>query len=159
MVNILYSICFIRQKDNILMLNRSYSPNMGLWNGVGGHIELNENPSDCVLREISEETGLQINIGQLKYHGIVKWSHLSKKEGMHVFTAWISDSIYYPTPKYSVEGILEWKSIDWILNPNNSGIVSNISYYLPTVLSDNSSYIHDFIYSNEKIVRYYKKHL
>jgi 8-oxo-dGTP diphosphatase len=139
------------------MLNRNNSPNMGLWNGVGGHIEVDENPINCILREIYEETRLKVDAEHLSYHGVVRWSHMSHKEGMHVFTSYVSDSIYYPTPKCLEEGILEWKSIDWILNPRNRGIVSNIFYYLPIVLSDNSSYIHSFIYTNEQIIRYCRK--
>jgi len=43
------------------MLNREYAPTQGLWNGVGGKIEGEESPLECVIREVKEETGIEIN--------------------------------------------------------------------------------------------------
>jgi 8-oxo-dGTP diphosphatase len=53
-----YTICFIKRKDEILLLNRNKKPNMGLWNGVGGKIETGETPFEGIIRETWEETGL-----------------------------------------------------------------------------------------------------
>ncbi len=49
------TLCFIRRNDELLMLNREYKPTLGLWNGVGGKIEGNETPLECVIREVKEE--------------------------------------------------------------------------------------------------------
>lgn len=35
---------------------------MGIWIGIGGHIEKDENPMECVLREVREETNLEIRL-------------------------------------------------------------------------------------------------
>ncbi|MED3554097.1 hypothetical protein P4449_27320 [Cytobacillus praedii] len=35
---------------------------------------------------------------------------------------------------------LEWKSIDWILNPNNLGIAEKVSQYLPVLLNKADNY-------------------
>ena len=35
---------------------------LGIWIGIGGHIEDNENPIECVLREIKEETNLEVRL-------------------------------------------------------------------------------------------------
>lgn len=34
------TLCFIRKSDELLMLNREFEPAQGLWNGVGGKIEV-----------------------------------------------------------------------------------------------------------------------
>lgn len=34
----------------------------GLWIGIGGHIEEDENPTEAVLREVKEETNLDIKL-------------------------------------------------------------------------------------------------
>lgn len=33
-----------------------------IWLGVGGHIELNEDPNEAAVREVKEETGLRIEL-------------------------------------------------------------------------------------------------
>lgn len=53
-----YTICFLKQGDKILLLNREKPQWMGAWNGVGGKIEQGETPLVSALREIKEETGL-----------------------------------------------------------------------------------------------------
>ena len=59
-----YTICFIRNNDQILMLNRDFAPTQGLWNGVGGKIKENETPLQCVVREVKEETSIDISTAE-----------------------------------------------------------------------------------------------
>lgn len=35
-----YTLCLIRNDDQLLLLNRVKKPQMGMWNGVGGKIEV-----------------------------------------------------------------------------------------------------------------------
>jgi 8-oxo-dGTP diphosphatase len=35
---------------------------LGIWIGVGGHIEDNENSIECILREVKEETNLDVEL-------------------------------------------------------------------------------------------------
>ncbi|WP_433596302.1 NUDIX domain-containing protein [Lysinibacillus xylanilyticus] len=55
-----YTVCFVKNENNILMLNREKSPIMGVWNGVGGKIEKGETPDEGALREVFEETGIRV---------------------------------------------------------------------------------------------------
>lgn len=53
--------------------------------------------------------------------------------GVYLFTAEVSEKVMaeYITPKCLYhEGILDWKSIDWLLNPNNTGVVDNVQIIL-----------------------------
>ena len=36
---LIYTLCFLTRRDEVLLLHRRQPPNQGLWNGVGGRIE------------------------------------------------------------------------------------------------------------------------
>ncbi|HEY4601436.1 MAG TPA: 8-oxo-dGTP diphosphatase [Cerasibacillus sp.] len=146
-----YTICFIKRKNDILLLNRNQSPNLGLWNGVGGKLENDETADACVLREVKEETG--IILSEVNYKGMITWNVDDLYNGgMYAYMATVPDTFEYDTPISTREGILEWKNLDWILLENNRGVVSNIRYFLPHMLKDDQIRHHHFIYKNEKIV-------
>lgn len=134
------------------MLNRQNHPNKGLWNGVGGKIERNENPEESVIREIYEETGIQLQ--KVNFSGIVTWETISENSGMYVFIADWPNGYGYQTPKKSEEGILDWKDICWVLDKNNSGVVSNIPIFLSQILSKADCCKYNFIYKEDQMVDY-----
>lgn len=77
----------------------------GKWNGVGGRVEQNETPVECVKREVFEETGLRVL--DLKFHGILNFYFGDRKELdwiVHVF----STKNFEGEPKPSKEGNLKW---------------------------------------------------
>ena len=56
---------FNQGMNQVLLLQKSRPDWMkGLLNGIGGHVELNENPEDCMVREFKEETGIETQKGQ-----------------------------------------------------------------------------------------------
>lgn len=60
-------------------------PNEGKWIGVGGKFEENESPEDCLIREVKEETGLDVK--SFKLNCIVTYiSDEWETEYMYVFT-------------------------------------------------------------------------
>ncbi|EJS69314.1 8-oxo-dGTP diphosphatase [Bacillus cereus] len=150
-----YTICFIRRGDNILLLNRNKKPNMGMWNGVGGKIEDNETPYEGIIRETLEETG--IDLPSVTYKGNVVFKNRDKprdSEGMYVFLADLPDGVHMNAPLSMAEGLLEWKEIDWILDGDNRGVVSNLPKYLPIVLTEENKLEHIFTYDNRNIIKY-----
>ena len=57
------TLCYIEQDGKYLMLHRTKKKqdiNGGKWIGVGGHLEEGESPEDCLVREVREETGLEV---------------------------------------------------------------------------------------------------
>ena len=50
---------FIVYEDKVLLINHK---KLNMWLSIGGHIELNENPEQALLREIKEECGLEVEI-------------------------------------------------------------------------------------------------
>ena len=150
-----YTICFIRKSDKILLLNRNKKPNMGMWNGVGGKIEDNETPYAGIIRETLEETGIDLPSVTYKGNVVFKSKDESRgSEGMYVFLADLPDGVHMDTPVRTAEGLLEWKEIDWILNKDNRGVVSNLPKYLPTVITEENKLKHIFTYDNRNIINY-----
>lgn len=43
--------------------------NQGKWIGVGGHVEDQETPEECLVREVKEETGFTLT--SYKFRGLV----------------------------------------------------------------------------------------
>ncbi|CEH30791.1 DNA mismatch repair protein MutT [Aneurinibacillus migulanus] len=147
-----YTICFIRKGEKILMLNRDFPEWMGVWNGVGGKIDANETPLECILREVREETG--INLENIEYKGNVTWTDGSTYFGsMYVFIAELLESYQYNTPIKVDEGILDWKDISWILHPSNLGI-ADIQHYLPNMLNEAVNYEYKFTYKKNKLIEF-----
>lgn len=150
-----YTICLIRKGGEILLLNRNKKPTMGMWNGVGGKIEDNETPYEGVIRETFEETGIQLHSVTYKGNVIFKdKDELEDSDGMYVFLADLPDEVHIDTPLNTDEGILEWKSMDWILDDDNRGVISNLKRYLPRLLKDENNLEHTFIYDNHTIIDY-----
>lgn len=54
-----------------LLMLRNKKPNLGLWSPPGGKIEIGESPFECVVRELSEETGLSVDRSGAKLLGLV----------------------------------------------------------------------------------------
>jgi 8-oxo-dGTP pyrophosphatase MutT (NUDIX family) len=50
---------FIVHDNKVLLVNH---PRYNKWLPVGGHIELDEDPEQALIREIKEETGLEVEI-------------------------------------------------------------------------------------------------
>lgn len=73
---------------------------------------------------------------------------------MYVFFTDLPDGVHIDTPVSTDEGILEWKSIDWILDGDNRGVVSNLQRYLPRVLKEENNLEHTFTYDNRNIIDY-----
>lgn len=85
----LTTLCYIEQDDKYLMLHRvkkENDVNKDKWVGIGGHFEEDESPEECLLREVREETGLQLI--SYRFRGIVTFiSDRWDTEYMHLFTA------------------------------------------------------------------------
>ncbi len=101
------TLCYLERDGKYLMLHRVKKENDAShdkWIGVGGKCEADESPDECMLREVREETGLQVL--SWRYRGIVTFiSDVWPCEYMHLFTAsdWSGE-----------EGICEEGDLAWI---------------------------------------------
>jgi 8-oxo-dGTP diphosphatase len=55
----------IREGDRILLIRRDKEPSRGRWTFPGGAVELGEALQDAARREAWEETGLQVEVGEV----------------------------------------------------------------------------------------------
>ena len=77
--------------------------NEGKWIGVGGHVESDESPEECLVREVKEETGLTLT--SYRFRGLVTFINSEcESELMCVFTA----DGYTGTLTTCNEGELQW---------------------------------------------------
>ena len=83
------TLCYIEKENQYLMLHRvskKKDGNKDKWIGVGGHFEEGESPEDCLLREVREETGLELV--NYQFRGIVTFiSDKWEDEYMCLYTA------------------------------------------------------------------------
>ena len=83
------TLCYIENNDQYLMLHRikkQNDMNQGKWIGVGGHVEDQETPEECLVREVKEETGFTLT--SYKFRGLVTFiNNEGESELMCVFTA------------------------------------------------------------------------
>ena len=118
-----------KQTGKVLVQDRAKN-----WKGLsfpGGHIEDNESIVDSAIREIKEETGLEIC--SLKPCGIIHWLNKKTFDRFMVFL--------YKTTEYSGELITEsdegrnfWITVDEMRNtPSENQMPKN---YLPMFLED-----------------------
>lgn len=86
---LLTTLCYIEKDDAYLMLHRVKKKNdinQDKWIGVGGKLEKDESPEECLLRETKEETGLTLTEYQLR--GIITFiSNEWDTEYMYLYKA------------------------------------------------------------------------
>ncbi len=103
---ILATLCYVKKDGQTLMLHRTKRPDdihAGKWNGLGGKLEAGESPEECVIREVLEESGLQITGPQLK--GLLMFPGF-KGQDWYVFV--FSAEEFSGRLKENEEGYLQW---------------------------------------------------
>jgi len=53
---------FVRKESRLLMVLRKYPPRAGLWTLPAGFMEYDEAPEETAVREVKEETGLDVSV-------------------------------------------------------------------------------------------------
>ena len=141
---IISTLCYIEKDNQWLMLHRnkkSIDPNGGKWIGVGGKLEPNESPDECILREVYEETGLQLE--QMQLRGILtfilpKWEN----EITFLYTA----NKFTGTLTNCCEGELQWIDKDKVLELN---LWEGDTHFLPKLLENNDFFTMKLVYDKE----------
>lgn len=147
-----YTLAFILYKDEVLLLNRNKNPWMGAWNGVGGKIEKGEDIKSSIIREIKEETSIDVLDEQVIYQGTVTWNSFDANgHGLYFYICRIDQKPLFKTPLATEEGILDWKKISWANDKDNYGIAKNIPFFLPHALNHNGLFNYHCIFDNDNL--------
>ena len=125
---VLSNMCMVSDgKGNVLVQRRVKG-----WNGLvfpGGHVELHETISNSVIREIKEETGLEIS--NIKICGVKQW--FNDAEGRNICFCFKTSS-YKGELKSSDEGEIFWMKLEEL--QNSKEVAFNFDRMLKVFLSD-----------------------
>lgn len=111
------TLCYIEKDNKYLMLHRTKKEkdiNAGKWLGVGGKLEKGESPEECLLREITEETGLIAN--SYDFRGIVIFN-FNEDEALYMYL-YTCNEFSGEIKKECTEGDLKWIEKDEVLKLN-----------------------------------------
>jgi len=75
----------ITRDDRLLLIRRQGSHGAGTWATPGGHLDFGETPEQCGIREVREETGL--DVAGLAFVAIT--NDLFENEQKHYITIWM----------------------------------------------------------------------
>lgn len=123
------TLCFVTHGSDVLLLKRAATrrvfPNR--YNGVGGHIERDEDALSGALREIEEETGLQV-VAPV-FCGV---SHIDAGQETGIILMIFRAEATSRSFKDSDEGTLEWIPQKRVLDYD---LVEDLPEILPRVLT------------------------
>ncbi len=135
------TLCFVMNGDDVLLMKRAAHRRVfpDRYNGVGGHIEKSEDPYTGALREIREETGLDVT--DLRLRGV---HHINAGADagilMFVFTA---TSKSREVIESGDEGTLHWIPRRKIMEID---LVEDLPHVLPRILTMEDSSLPYFVY-------------
>jgi 8-oxo-dGTP diphosphatase len=122
------TLVFITRGDRVLLLRGA--PSKRIWankyNGIGGHIERDEDIYGAALREVREETGLDID--NLRLVGLINIDG-DQPTGIMLFVFIAQSQSADPIP--SEEGTLEWIARDQLTQID---LVEDLPTILPRAL-------------------------
>jgi 8-oxo-dGTP diphosphatase len=130
---IIGNVCFIQDssEDHVLLLERHKNPLKGLWTGVGGKTEFHEDIKASCLREVQEETGLEVSNIQLK--GVMK-TILAGADSSWILFIYSATTTDIRVPACD-EGVLRWVPRNEVLSYALIGFIRKV---LPYVLSQDT---------------------
>ena len=144
------TLCYIERDGKYLMLYRNKKKNDingGKYIGVGGHFEKNETAYDCVIREVKEETGLDL-INPVYRGEITFVSNNCESEIMHLFTC----DTFIGEPCECNEGELVWIEKSKIEElPMWSGDI----YFLRKLTRPSDFFTMKLVYEDDTLIEYY----
>lgn len=112
----------------MLLLHRRRPPNAGLWNGIGGKLNLSEDPYAACIREVSEETGLHIVPPALRAVLVISVKSTGDLWVIFTFTAPAPAG----EPVASEEGDLRWVEVSAL---GTLPVLPDLPLVLPNVLA------------------------
>ena len=129
--------CYLIKDNEVVVTNyKKGNKKEGYYDIPGGKIEEGESPKQTAIREMKEETGIEIQ--NLKYKGIMT---IEYPDRMFIFDTFISKE-YEGEPQEFEENTSEWIDIDELLKKEK--ILSNIilldKFLIKGLIDDNRNF-------------------
>jgi 8-oxo-dGTP diphosphatase len=110
-------LCYLYDGDgHVLLVHRKQNPNIGMYSPVGGKLDIasGEGPHGCAIRELKEETGIELAADQLRLLGVVSERAYEDQGHWLIFLFEATVPIRREKLKWVEfkEGRLEWKRVD-----------------------------------------------
>lgn len=124
----LVTVSFVTHGDDVLLLRHPDTSDRfaGQWNGIGGHVESGEGIRDAAVRELREETGLEVD--ELVLRGVVHETGLLGRA--HVLFVFRGHAV--SRELHSPEGLeLRWQPISEL---SSLRLVHDVAVLLPRAL-------------------------
>ena len=140
-------LIYIEKDNKFLMLYRNKKDNdinKNKYIGIGGKVEENETLDQALIREVKEETGL--NLLSYSKSGIVYFIYNGDKEEMHVYTS----SEFEGKVTECNEGELYWVEKEKVLSLK---LWEGDKYFLKKILNNETNYVISLYYENDKLVK------
>lgn len=150
------TLSFVVDGERVLLLRGA--PTKRLWanrlNGVGGHVEPGEDVYTAALREVQEETGLEVQ--GLRLRGVVHVApYPAQGTGspdvgvmMFIFTAALAGGAL----RASVEGVLEWHPIADVCRGAIPDLMDDLQLLLPRALTARAPFMAHMTYDADGTV-------
>lgn len=103
------TLCFVRDGGQVLLIEKRRGLGAGWYNGPGGTCEPGETPSECIVREVCEEVGIDVAGPALEKVGDLTFVLDDRPRiNCHVFRT----TEFAGEPRPSAEARPEWFAID-----------------------------------------------
>jgi len=132
----LYTVGFLfnNERNEVLLIQKKRPDwQKGYLNGIGGHIEEDESPLECMTREFYEEADIKI----------FNWEELAiitdeETWKVHFYRTFVADDIFNSyeskTDEEVIGCIFRKDEYDGILLPNN--VIKNLNWLIPMAIGD-----------------------
>jgi len=126
----------IVHQNKVLMFKRSENKKKfpGFWAAPGGHVDADEDPLTCSIREIKEETGVTLTTDDVKLKAVAMHHHTDRKELYIVFIFLAQIKEGQKIIQETREGHAAWIDINELLKMGN--VLPPLKYYFDHVLND-----------------------
>ena len=143
-----YCLVYLKSHGKVLLIRKAKGRlHEGEWIGLGGKLELGEDPVSSAVREFHEESGLTLEDPKLR--GTFIWIDEVRCGIVHIVTG----TRWSGALSESEEGELRWHSIQDL--STLEGLAKHQRFFLDRVLLDDDHfYSAVMVYRNNKMVKY-----